>query len=278
MERTSKQFRKPQILGRMFLAVSLIFISASAAFSQKDDKAAEIIETMQEEYIKSIEGVEDYILYKTNDTVYYKKAYEGERPYFKVKVNTEDPYIGGTESAVGDNPFSQTYSYVKNNAVHEGTEKIDGNKVDVIYAEDVEFHNPGGQERVEYIRLYIDTDEKVARKMEYPIEMTKDGETREVTINATYRDLREVEGMIIPYETEIVIKGLTLTEEERKEAEKSLGKFEEKMEEMPESQREMVENMMGDKISQYKEMIEENEIRRVEKVKEVKVNTDMEDF
>ncbi|MFP4526885.1 MAG: hypothetical protein ACLFNL_10905 [Bacteroidales bacterium] len=283
MERTIKQSRKPQILGKMFFAVSMVVFISASVFGQKDEKAAEIIETTHEEYIESIEGVDDYILYTTNQTVYYKKAHDDGRPYFKVKVENKDPFMGGEDSKVTWDPFSntyssQTYSYVKKNAVHEGTEKIDGNKVDVIYAEDVEFHNPRGQESVEYVRLYIDTDKKVARKMEYPIETTKDGETREAIFTATYRDFREVEGMIIPYETVQIAKGLTLTEEERKEAEKSLEEFDKKMENLSESRREMVEKMMGDKISKYSKMIEEDEIKEVEKVKEVKVNTDMEDF
>ncbi len=45
-----------------------------------------------------------------------------------------------------------------------------------------------------------------------------------------------------------------------------------------EAQKEMAKKMMGDKIEKYRKMIENNRYEKVSKVKEIKVNTGMEDF
>jgi len=267
---------KMQILVRMLLTVFMVVFISASVFSQKDEKAAEIVETMQEEYVKSIEGVDDYIIYKENHTIYYKKAYEEGKPYFKTKTVSQTP--GGMTSVISTDLFSQTYSYFKNNSIHKGVEKMNGNKVHVLYAEDVKFQTPQGEESVEYVQVYIDLNNKVTRKIKYPFEMEKDGQKREVTSIMKYRDFREIEGMLIPYETVRIYKGLTLTKEEQREAEKSLEEFDKKMENMPESRRKMIENMMGDKIAKYRKMIKENKIKEIEKVRKVEVNTDMQDF
>jgi hypothetical protein len=137
------------------------------------------------------------------------------------------------------------------------------------------------EDTVEDISLYIDSDKLVVRKMEYTIQSKiKGGEVRKISPVIKNRDFRNVEGMLIPYETATIVKGLTLTDEEREKVEKGLRDFEEKLEEMPESQREMVEAMAGGKIKKYRKMIEEDQYKQVSRVKNIEVNTGtkMEDF
>jgi hypothetical protein len=111
--------------------------------------------------------------------------------------------------------------------------------------------------------------------MEYTVKsQIKDEEVREISPVIKNKDFRNVEGMLIPYETATVVEGLTLSEEERKKAKEGLKEFEE----MPDAQKEMAKNMMGDKIEEYRKMIENNRYEKVSKVEKIKVNTGMEDF
>lgn len=84
--------------------------------------------------------------------------------------------------------------------------------------------------------------------------------------------------MQYPFETAIIIRGLALTEEERREAEEGLADFDRQLEAMPEAQRRMVEQMAGDQIERFRQMLEDDLYKTVNRVREVRVNTGMEDF
>jgi hypothetical protein len=261
------------------LFITIIALLSNTANSQ-DQKAVEILESMQERYEQSIEDIDDYIMEKSDHTIYYKKATTDDgRPYFKTK--NKGGYGEDMESASGANKnfYSQFSSQAKEKATYKGTDEVDGNEVHVIYIDQMEekgFNQDKDTENtIKDIFLYIDSDKLVIRKMEYTMEsQVQGGESREISPVVKNSDFRNVEGMLIPYETVTVVEGLTLSEEERKQAKKGLKEFEE----MPEAQKEMAKNMMGDKIEKYRKMIENNRYEKVSKVKEIKVNTGMEDF
>ncbi|MGM0498146.1 MAG: hypothetical protein ACQESJ_09535 [Bacteroidota bacterium] len=264
----------------------LLFITIAAVLSNtansQDQKAVEILESMQEKYGQSIKDIEDYIMEKGSHTIYYKKAFTEEgRPYFKTKSK------GDMQSASVTNKdlYSQFSSQAKERATYEGTDEVDGNEVHVIYIDQMEIAgfnaDKDTEDTVEDIYLYVDSDKLVVRKMEYTTKsQIKGGEVRKISPVVKNRDFRNVEGMLIPYETATVVKGLTLTEEERGKIEKGLNDFEKKLEEMPESQREMMEEMAGDKIEKYRKMIQEDQYRQISQVKNIEVNTgiEIEDF
>ncbi|MFO7979166.1 MAG: hypothetical protein R6U64_10955 [Bacteroidales bacterium] len=267
-----------QRLTVLFITITLLSNTANS----QDQKAVEILESMQERYENSIEGINDYIMEKGNHTIFYKKAYtEDGRPYFKTKTKGEYREDMESASAANKDLYSQFSSQAKEKATYKGTDEVDGNKVHVVYLDQMEIEgfNPDRdtENTIENIFLYIDSDELVIRKMEYTMKsQIKGEEVREISPIIKNSDFRNVEGMLIPYETTTVIKGLTLTDEERKKAEQGLRDFEEKMEEMPKSQREMVEKMAGDKIKNYRKMIEEDKYENKSQVKNIEVNTNME--
>lgn len=270
------------------LALLLIMIVAvlSNTANSQDQKAVEVLESMQEMYEESIKDIDDYIMEKGNHTVYHKKAYtEDGSPYFKTKSKGEYKEETKSASATNKDLYSQFSSEAKEKATYEGTDEVDGNQVHVIYIDQMEVEGFNAdrdtEDTVEDIYLYIDSDKLVVRKMEYTIQSKiKGGEERKISPVVKNRDFRNVEGMLIPYETATIVKGLTLTDEEREKVEKGLSDFEEKLEEMPESQREMVEEMAGGKIKKYQKMIEEDQYKQVSQVKNIEVNTgmEMEDF
>ena len=264
--------------------LTLLFITITALLSNtangQDQKAVETLESMQERYEQSIEDIDDYIMEKNDHTIYYKKATTDDgRPYFKTKTKGE--YREELESASGANNdlYSQFSSQAKEKATYRGTDEVDDNEVHVIYIDQMETEGFNLEKNTENtfkdIFLYIDSDKLVIRKMEYTVEsIVQGGEVREIFPVIKNSDFRNVQGMLIPYKTVTVVEGLTLSEEERKQAKKGLKEFEE----MPEAPKEMAKNMMGDKIEKYRKMIENNRYEKVSKVKEIKVNTGMDDF
>lgn len=264
--------------------LTLLFITITALLlntaNSQDQKAVKILESMQEEYEQSIENIDDYIMEKGDHTIYYKKATTDDgRPYFKTKIKGE--YWEDLESASATNEdfYSEFSQQAKEKATYKGTDEIDGNEVHVINIDqmEVEGYNPDKdtENAIENIFLYIDSDKLVIRRMEYSVESeVQDGEVREISPVIKNSDFRNVEGMLIPYKTVTVVEGLTLSEEEQKQAKEGLKEFEE----MSESQKEMAGNMMGDKIEEYRKMVENNRYEKVSKVEKIEVNTGMEDF
>ncbi|MCF8302763.1 MAG: hypothetical protein K9I94_05750 [Bacteroidales bacterium] len=269
----------------VLLFFTIVAVLSNTANSQ-DQKAVEILESMQERYEQSIEDIDDYLMEKGKHTIFYKKAFtEDGKPYFKTKTKGNNKKDMGSASATNKDLYSQFSSKAKEKAIYERTDKVDGHEVHVIYIDQMEIKGFNAdrdtEDAVEDIYLYIDSDKLVVRKMKYTItSKIKGGEPRKVSPVVKNKDFRNVEGMLIPYETATVIKGLTLTEEERKKIEKGLSDFEKEMEEMPESQREMMEQMAGDKIERYRKMIEKDQYEQVKRVKNIEVNTGMklEDF
>lgn len=264
----------------VFLFVNLL-LSTNTYGQDGDPKAVELLETLQERYEESIEGIDDFIIVMDNQTIYNKKAYDNRRPYFKTRTETEDMGEAESTSTVTDTDLFSKVPAVKEKASYEGTEEINGHEVHVIYVDKLEgLHDlPHTEYELEDLKLYIDTDKWVLRQMEYTAEFTtENGESRKVTPVIQHKDFRNVEGMMIAYETNSIIKGLELSEEERQEAREGIEEYEKKLEEMPEMQREMAERMMGDQIEEFKKMLEEDQFETVRVVEEVKVNTGMEDF
>lgn len=263
----------------------LAFFVSAVSFAQDSDKeAAEIIKKWRKNYEESIQQVEDFIIVKESNTICYKKAFDDNgRPYFKTRVESEGKGGLNSTSTVSESDIlsEEVYASAKEKAIYEGSEQINGQKVHVLYIDKLESVIDGSQIEgpIEDIRLYVDPEDWVVRQMHYTVEFTdEEGKVREVDPLIRNRDFRNKKGMMIPYETKTTVTGLQMTEEERQEAEKSLKEVEAKLEDMPEQQRKMVEQMMSDKLEQAKQALEDDQVEMVKRVKEVKVNTGMEDF
>lgn len=270
---------KSKVITGMLAFLFFAFLSIATSGQSGDSKALEVMETLQEHYEESIEGIDDYVLVKEQNTIYHKKAYDDGRPYFKTKTKTKN--MEGVESASARNEdlYSEFTGAVKDKATYEGKGEVEGHNVHILYVDKLELEgfddDQAIDQTIEDLYLYIDPDNWVIRQMEYTAEFKgEEGKVREVSPVIQNRDYRDVEGMMIPYETSITVEGLTLSDEERQQAKEGLKKFEE----MPESQKEMMQDMMGDKVEKYRKMIKEDRYESVEKVEEVRVNTGLEDF
>lgn len=267
---------KRLILLRIITAVAILGLFSNPVISQ-DQKALEVLEEMQERYEKSIENIDDYVMELENHTIFYKKFHkENGRPYFETKSKGKSWKYGGSNS-INEDLYSQFTSQAKEKVTYEGTDKVEGNEVHVVYIDEMEVEenldqDPKTDNTFKNLYLYIDSDKLIVRKIKYTVEFSSSGVVREITPIIKKRDYRNVEGMMIPYETITTVEGLAMSEEERQQAKEALEKFEQ----MPESKREMAKQMMGDKIEKYRKMLEEDRYEKVSKVEEVRVNTGME--
>ena len=265
----------------------LSFVMAIPALAQPaDTRAAEILQTVRQEYERSIENIDDYKVVSDMYTTYYKKAYDNGRPYFRSRMETDA--MGGMEStsSVSDAElFSpETFETLQNNAIFEGTETIDGYEVHIIYIEEIEGlleDEEDLDETLTDLRIFIDTQNWVMRQMAFSVQAAmEDGMMREIEPVIQFKDYRNHQGMLIPWETVTIISGLddALSDEERQEAEEGLREMERELENMPEAQRDMVKRMMGDQLEQLRNMLAGDQMEFITRVHEVEVNIGVEGF
>ncbi len=268
-------------LNTMMFTLIFTFVAILTAAQGGDPEAREIIQSWQDHYEESIENIDDYVVVMDQQTVYYKKAWDNGRPYFKSRLKDSDQQEVTSGSNLTDaEVFSHVYEAVMTDGEYKGIDEVNGNQVHVVYVEKAEniVDEPWAPHTFEDVYIRIDPENWVLRELEYKMHIEYEGEDRVINQVFQQRDYRDVKGMQYPYETAIIIRGLALTEEERREAEEGLAEFERRLEEMPEAQRRMLEQMAGDQIEQFRQMLEDDLYETVNRVREVRVNTGMEDF
>lgn len=265
--------------------IVLTFALLANGFAQgqsRDAKAEKILEDFRKNYESSIKGIEDFVVVTEQHTTYYKKAWDNGHPYFISKTDMQ--LIEDEAEYDSWNIFSpEKYAEIKKSATYQGTSTINGHDVHVIQIDNPEvmldeFENDDYVEDIRDFRLYIDPEDWVVRKIEFDVAFaTEDGERRNGEMQVIESDFRNIEGMMVAHRSEIRYSGLALTDDERREAEKGMKEMEKEMEKMPENQRQMMEQMMGKKMEEFTKMIREDQVEFVTEVKEVKVNTGLED-
>ncbi len=270
--------------------LSLLLLIVSGTFSralQTDPRAAEILEQAYQHYERSIDNIDDYIVETDLYTTYYKKAYDNGRPYFRSR--TEYSTLGGMESVsnVSDAELFSPKSFekMKRTARYEGTETVDGFRTHVVFIPELEgiFDDVEDDldDTMQNGRFYFDAENFVLRQMKFSIETeTDDGRQILVEPVVKMKDYRDFEGMQVPFQTLMVVEGLSghMSEAERREAREGLKEMEREFEKMPAEQRQMMEDMMGGQLDQLRKMLEEDRMEINIQVKNVRVNTGMEDF
>jgi hypothetical protein len=132
-----------------------------------------------------------------------------------------------------------------------------------------------GTESVDGINVWIDVDDYVLLRMVMDGTMNTDGTPRPVTIENIERDYREVPGsnMYEPYEQVMRLTGEMADETKRQmeQARAQLEEFDKQLAEMPESQRQMMMNMMGEQIEMMRNMAAGDGIEIVTNVRSITV-------
>jgi hypothetical protein len=272
----------------LFMAGLFMVLSLTDVYGQyKDPQAAEVLETVWQHYEKSIRDVDEYTVVTEQFTTHYVKQYENDRPYFVSEVETES--FWGSVSAMGMHSTSpmvdadffsaEVFDHLKQHAVYLGTESLDGMNAHIIFLEDMrvfmdafdDVDEPMGQ-----LSLYFDDEHWVLRQMKFTAEAEiEEGRVQVIEPVVKMKDYRNISGMMVPFETQIIVQGLSenMSDAEREEAQQALLELERELAQMPEQQRQMVEQMMSGQLGQLRKMLEEDSMEFFIRVQEVLVNT-----
>lgn len=253
--------------------LAMIFLVTGQAVAEPaDPDAAKIVEKAQQHYEDSIRNIDDMEVVLEKHTNYYKKAEQDGHPYLEF-VGQKATGIDALASDGYDLSTPSVFTDLKENARYKGEDVVNDQPVHVLYIDKLVMpaEEAGASQTMEDARFYIDSDDWILRQVSFTTDVQVDGNTQMVDAVTTFKDYRNVEGMMIAYRTVTHVTGLseTLTAEERKEAEQAIRE----LEKVPAAQREMAERMMGDKISRYKKMLEDDRMETVQVIEEVRVNT-----
>ncbi len=159
-----------------------------------------------------------------------------------------------------------------------GTETVDGRKTYHLVAENLDRKRSFDESQeftLQTINAWIDSEMYVPLKLVMDGTMVTDGTPRPVTIENIERDYRTVPGsnMYEPYQQVMRLTGEMAEETKRQmeEARVHLAEFEKQMAEMPESQRQMMQNMMGEQIEMMRKMAAGDGIEIVTTVRSITV-------
>ena len=163
-------------------------------------------------------------------------------------------------------------------ARYAGQEVIDGNAVHVLAVDDmsqIDMTPRTGQDGMDFEpeggRFYVDTELMAPRRMEFDGKARTDTGMHDVTMRMDMMDYREVEGMLFAHRMVMEIDGFQAMLDPEMAAQ--LAEMEEQMANMPESQRAMMERMMGGQMERIRAMAGGDGPMTVEvQVTEVRVN------
>ena len=242
------------------------------------EDAQSIIDRMLELQDERRKGVNRYtieqsVMGQTVKTVFERvtvTAPDGETvETFQVKMPENLAGVGE-----GSEVSREEFDNMAENAVHTihevsksaelvGTEDVDGNETFHLVASDLErteSFEAGASFTLNTINVWIDSEEYVPWRMTMDGMINTDGEDRPMNMEVLHQDYRQVPGskMYESYRQVMRMDG-QMSEETRAQVEQArlqLEEFEKQMAQMPESQRNMMMNMMGDQIEMMRKLAE----------------------
>ena len=267
------------------VGAATIMLAAFAFSNTQAQSAADVINAMVSAYEKNAENVDNYTLVQETmgvETVsYFEKEMISGHPDFRLRQTSAMGMVVKPEDAE-EGRWDQFYAMAPEliaRATYEGRDDVGGNAVHVVSVTDLNEigFGPGATQgnqdfEPQRAKLFIDVDESLMRRMVFEGQMTKDGQTHDITSTVDFQDYREVEGMVQAFLITVSMQGLggSMDDESRKQYEE----MKKELAEMPEEQRKMVEKMMQGQLAQYEQMMEGEGGMTVEmRVKELRVNS-----
>jgi len=259
------------------LALFILFASGDGLAQD----AAGILQTALEKYEERVAEIDDYtvtyaIMGREVSSHLRKEVVDGH-PVFVAVDEDEDA------SAQRDWDPYRVFPQLSARAEIVGRETIDGVQAHGLRVDDFEGLDIGmptdvqGEFEPRTLTLWIDTGEHLLRRMDLEGVLVANGEERPLEMSARMLDYRTVEGMPHPFRTAIEIKGMmgsgSASDEQAVEAGEQLAELERRMAEMPASQREMMEKMMGTQLEQLRKMVQSGNFEIELIVTDLKVNT-----
>lgn len=254
----------------ILLASGLLPVTTLAADAQS------IIDKVMELQDERREGVDRYVVEQSvmghiSKVVFERVTVTGPdgEPVETFRVVIPDDFV----QPDGDTAVTrEEFDGMAENAVHTladfadaaklvGTESVDGNDTYHLVANDLnrtQDFSAGHSFTLQTINVWVDTDKYVPLKMTMDGLMDTDGTPRPVTMEKIDLDYRNVPGsnMYESYKQIMNMNGV-MTDETRQQVEEArvqLEEFDEQLASMPESQRKMMMDMMGEQIEMVRKL------------------------
>ena len=177
-----------------------------------------------------------------------------------------NPYSATQVSADrGDTPAGYL-AWFMDSAELVGEESIDGRAAWQLRADDVDRSQALNNDEVSIrsMTMWLSKDGYLPLRMRMEGTAKVDGQSQPVTIDMLSSDFRTVPGsqLVEPFRRVVGISGINagMDEEQIAEAREAIAEFEKQLADMPESQREMMESMMGPQLEQMRKLAQSGTI------------------
>ena len=226
--------------------------------------AADIVERMLDEYARRAEGVDDYTLVQEVmgfETVsYFEKEMVDGRPVFRLRGGTAAGVDMQEQSQSGLDEIFAIGDELSRRARYEGVQRVDDYDLHVLRIDDfsgLDFARnvtPDSEFNPRSGVLYLDVDTHAPRRLEFDGEMRNAQGAHTVTTTVQMGDYREIEGMLIAFNTSVRIEGLAAAIDPETRAQ--FEQMQRELEALPPEQRAMVESMMSGQLEQFRAMMD----------------------
>jgi hypothetical protein len=271
-----------QIPTRFLPAVLCATIVAAPATAQQ---AKDIMNTAVEKYEQRMKGIENYTVVQdilgTAITTYFERSTVDGRTVF---VPSRSSIGGGGSSAGTVDPYREM-SRIVDRAKYEGRKDIDGLAVhairiddpqDLDFGQSIARSQQGADFTIDNMMMYLDTKDYVIRRVEMAGTMARDGKSNPITMTMDFTDYRSVEGMLHPFRTTLRMEGIAeaanISDKDLEKARASLDKLEADMAKMSDSQRQMMQRVMGGQLEKLRALVQSGGTEMQMEVTELHVN------
>jgi hypothetical protein len=272
--------------GTRFAIAALATVAAIAPPPASAQSASDVLNAAMERHQQRARSIDNYTVVQgmmgTDITTYYEKQMVDGVPVFVTRSTS----FAGQRMSVGASDVLTDLSRIADNSTYAGRHTVDGHATHAIRIDDAsalgiteELSKSAGEGyELRTMTMYFDAEEYVPRRVEVDGTFLMNGQSREITNVIEFSDYRTVDGLLHPFVTKIIMEGMAdmvstgVSPEQLAEARKQLEDFDRQMAEMPASQRQMMERMMGDRMKQLRSMLESGGTEFIVEVKEVRVN------
>lgn len=241
---------RPRAAHLLLPALLLLLLPAGSAAQS----AADVLGEVRDEYQRRAEGIESYtvvqrIMGQETSVRFVRREIDG------IVVFQPEGMDEMMEGAFGGNldPAFIFRPEAGARMTYEGRDEVGGEACHELSLQD--FEGLGLEEmmsdgdagfRPGSMRMCIDDDEHLVRRMVMTGTARGMGEPRELTMTTVMSDYREVGGMMHPYRVEMTTEGLEMAQSP--EMAEAMARMREQMEQLPEAQREQMEAMMESRM------------------------------
>lgn len=243
-----------------------LILTALVAPGISGQSVADVVQQMYDAYEAQASGVDNYTLVQSAmgiaSTSYFEKQIVDGRPIFVMSGGSMQGAnlsfgLGSDDGAMGS--IYEIGPELIEHGRYAGSESIDGTPVHVLQIDDLSqvslAQQPAAGEMEFQARtgtVYVDADLMIPLRLRFVGDATMPTGVNEVTVQIDQSDVRDVEGLLVPFHTTMQISGLQAMIDPEMQAQ--LQQMEQQLAQLPAQQREMMERMMGDQLEQLRQM------------------------